>query len=81
MKGDNIIVDKSFQFGLRIVKLFLHLKQKKVERDLCSHLLRSGTSIGENIEEAVEVHPVKILFISSRLLTERHVKQDISYGY
>ena len=53
MKTDNIIVDKSFQFGLRIVKLFIHLRKVKVERELCIQLLKSGTSIGANIEESV----------------------------
>lgn len=53
MKQDNLILTKSYNFGLRIVKLYLHLKQKKVDMVLSSQLLRSGTSIGANIEEAV----------------------------
>ena len=51
MKTDNIVLEKSFQFGLRIVKLFMHLRKIKVERDLCVQLLNSGTSIGANVEE------------------------------
>ena len=53
MKTDNVILEKSFQFSLRILKLFRHLRDNKVERELCSQLLRSGTSIGANIEEAI----------------------------
>lgn len=53
MKENNVIVEKSFQFGLRIVKLFLHLREHKIERELCVQLLKSGTSIGANIEEAL----------------------------
>jgi four helix bundle protein len=53
MKTDNLIVEKSFQFSLRIVKLYAHLKKNKVEKDLALQLLRSGTSIGANIEEAI----------------------------
>ena len=53
MKTDNILLEKSFQFGLRIVKLFMHLRKIKVERDLCVQLLNSGTSIGANVEESV----------------------------
>lgn len=53
MKNDNVILEKSFQFGLRIVKLFVHLRKTKVERDLCVQLLRSGTSVGANVEESV----------------------------
>ena len=53
MKTENVIVEKSFQFALRIVKLYSLLKEKKVERDLALQLLRSGASVGANIEEAI----------------------------
>ena len=53
MKAENVILDKSFKFGLRILKLYLHLRKKKVDAGLCSQILDSGTSIGANIEEAV----------------------------
>ena len=53
MKTDNAVLDKSFRFSLRIVKLFTMLKEKKVERDLALQILRSGTSIGANVEEAM----------------------------
>ena len=53
MKEDNLIIDKTFHFGLRIIKLFEHLRKNKVERDLALQVLRSGTSIGANTEEAI----------------------------
>ena len=53
MKTENIIVEKSFQFALRVVKLYSHLREQKVERDLALQFLRSGTSIGANVEEAI----------------------------
>ncbi len=53
MKENNVIVEKSFQFGLRIVKLYMHLRKQKVERELVLQMLRSGTSIGANIEESI----------------------------
>ena len=46
-------MDKSFKFGLRVLKLYIHLKKKKVDSGLCSQILDSGTSIGANVEEAV----------------------------
>ena len=49
---DNIVVDKSFDFAVRIVKLYKYLVQKKNEYVLSKQLLRSGTSIGANIAEA-----------------------------
>jgi len=53
LKEENVILDKSFKFGLRILKLYIHLKKKKVDGGLCSQILDSGTSIGANVEEAV----------------------------
>lgn len=53
MREGNIIQDKSFKFGLRILKLFLHLKKKKIDGGLCSQVLNSGTAIGANVEEAI----------------------------
>jgi len=53
LKAENVILDKSFKFGLRILKLYIHLRKKKVDGGLCSQILDSGTSIGANVEEAV----------------------------
>ena len=53
MKQENFILTKTYNFGLRILKLYLHLRKKKVDTGLCSQLLNSGTSIGANTEEAV----------------------------
>ena len=53
MKDENIILNKSFAFALRILKLYLFLRKKKIEVVLCSQVLDSGTSIGANVEEAV----------------------------
>ncbi len=52
MKKDNIILNKSFDFAVRIVKLYRHLCDEKKEYVLSKQLLRSGTSIGANINEA-----------------------------
>ena len=50
--AENTIVSKSFQFAIRIVKLYQHLTKSKREYVLSKQLLRSGTSIGANISEA-----------------------------
>ena len=47
---DNLIVQKSKAFALRVIKLYQHL-QDKGERVMSKQLLRSGTSIGANIAE------------------------------
>ena len=52
MKLDNIILDKSFTFAIRVVKLYKYLSDEKKEYVLSKQLLRCGTSIGANINEA-----------------------------
>jgi len=47
---DNVIQDKSFQFAIKIVKLYKYLCDEKKEFVLSKQLLRSGTSVGANIE-------------------------------
>ena len=52
MEKENIIQKKSFNFALIIVSLYKEtIKQK--EYIISKQLLRSGTSIGANIEEAI----------------------------
>ncbi|MDZ7716634.1 MAG: four helix bundle protein [Balneolaceae bacterium] len=53
MKGDNAVQIKSYEFAKRIVLLYKHLTEEKKEFVLSKQLLRSGTSIGANIEEAI----------------------------
>jgi len=51
--ADSIVAQKSFQFAIRIIKLYMYLKNQKQEFILAKQLVRSGTSIGANTEEAV----------------------------
>jgi four helix bundle protein len=50
---ENIILTKSYDFALRIVRMYQHLSAEKKEFVLSKQVLRSGTSIGANIEEAI----------------------------
>ena len=50
---ENIIVVKSKAFAIRIVKLSKYLNDSKKEFVLSKQILRSGTSIGANVKEAV----------------------------
>ncbi|PUB88332.1 MAG: four helix bundle protein [gamma proteobacterium symbiont of Ctena orbiculata] len=43
---------KGFEFAVRVVNLARHLQREKKEFVLSKQVLRSGTSIGANIEEA-----------------------------
>jgi four helix bundle protein len=53
LKKDNVIQNKSFAFALRIVNLYKYLCEEKKEFILSKQLLRSGTSVGANVEEAI----------------------------
>jgi len=53
MKSDNPIQSKPYAFALRIIKLYQHLCNDKKEYTLSKQIVRSGTSIGANIEEAI----------------------------
>ena len=53
MKQENIIQDKSFAFAIRIVNLYKYLCEEKKEFVLSKQILRSGTSIGANVEESI----------------------------
>ena len=53
MKSENVIQEKSYAFAVRIVKLYKYLVDEKKEYVLSKQLLRCGTSVGANIEEAI----------------------------
>jgi len=53
MKQDNVVLNKSYDFALRIVKLYKFLTEQKKEYVLSKQMLRSGTSIGANVEETI----------------------------
>ena len=49
---ENVLIEKSIEFGARIVRLQRYLVETKHETVLAKQILRSGTSIGANINEA-----------------------------
>ena len=50
---DNVIENKSKAFAVRIVRLYQYVSKKSPEYVLHKQLLRSGTSIGANVAEAL----------------------------
>lgn len=50
---ENVIQTKSYEFALRVVQLYKYLVKEKQKYVLSKQVLRSGTSIGANIEEAI----------------------------
>ncbi len=49
----NVLLDKSFAFSVRVVNAYKDLVKDRKEFVLSKQFLRSGTSIGANIEEAI----------------------------
>ncbi len=49
---DNPIVEKTFEFSVRIVNMYKYLLKTKKEFIISKQILRSGTSIGANVSEA-----------------------------
>ena len=53
MSQDSVILNKSLKFAARIVKLYQYLSKEKHETVVSKQIIRSGTSIGANANEAV----------------------------
>jgi len=49
---ENVLKDKSYAFAVRVVKLYKYLSNEQKEFVLSKQILRSGTSVGANVEEA-----------------------------
>ena len=53
MKEENVILEKSKAFAVRVVRLYQYLNEEKKERVMSKQMLRSGTSIGANVKEGM----------------------------
>jgi len=71
---DNVLVDKSFKFAVRIVNLYKYLINNKKEFVLSKQLLRCGTSIGANIHESQDAQS-KLDFISKLSISLKEAKE------
>ena len=60
---NNVLLDKSKLFAIRIVNLYKYLCNDKKEYILSKQILRSGTSIGANVKESIYAQS-KLDFIS-----------------
>ena len=52
-KEENIVAQKSYMFSVRCVNLYKYLSEEKHDSVIGKQLLRSGTSIGANVKEAL----------------------------
>lgn len=53
MAQNSILLEKSLHFAARIVKLYQYLSKQKHETVISKQIIRSGTSIGANANEAI----------------------------
>ena len=72
---ENVIVDKSFAFSIRIVKLHQYLTHEKKEYVLSKQLLRCGTSIGANVNEAQAAQSKKD-FIAKMSISSKEARES-----
>ncbi|PRX51919.1 four helix bundle protein [Salegentibacter salegens] len=73
MKSENIIVDKTFKFSLDIISLFKKLQEER-EFIISRQLLKSATSIGANVEEAIAAQS-KRDFISKMSIASKEARE------
>ena len=70
----NPILKKSFEFGVAIIKLSKNIRVKYREYSLADQLLRSGTSIGANANEAV-IGSSKKDFINKMSISHKEARE------
>ena len=73
MERENVVLDKSFAFAVRIVRLYKYLCSKK-EYVLSKQLLRCGTSIGANVNEA-QAGQSKADFIAKMSIASKEARE------
>ena len=74
MAKENIIIDKTFEFSLRIIELYKYLTIEKKEYILSKQLLKSATSIGANVEEATAAQSRKD-FLSKMSIASKEARE------
>jgi four helix bundle protein len=76
--NENPVLDKSFNFALRIIKLYKYLTEEKREFVLSKELLVSGTNIGKHVKEAVnaETRAVFIRILVGIITSSRLFKRQ-----
>ncbi len=75
MRDDNLIRKKTYDFALEIIKLYKFLTSKN-EFVLSKQILRCGTSIGANVEEAQAAQSRKD-FMSKLSITSKEARETL----
>lgn len=75
MKDNNIVQIKSYDFAIHIVKLYQYMISEHKEYSLSKQILRSGTSVGANVEEAIGTQSNKD-FISKMTIAYKETRES-----
>lgn len=75
-KKENILLDNSFAFAIRIVRLYNYLIAEKKEYVLSKQLLRSGTAVGSLVREAQNAES-KADFIHKLAIAQKECDETI----
>lgn len=70
---ESILRDKSYNFALRVIKLYQFIVEKK-EFVLSKQILRSGTSIGANVEEGNQAQSKANFVHKLSIAQKKHLK-------
>ena len=54
MTQDNVLVDKTIAFAIRMTNCYKYLLEEKKEYIMSKQMFRSGTSIGANVHEGIQ---------------------------
>jgi four helix bundle protein len=73
---ESLVYNKAFKFAIRIVNLYRHLSKEKNEYTISKQLLRSGTSIGANIKEAVQASSKKDFLMKMNIALKEASETD-----
>ena len=78
--SNSIIREKSFQFSLKVISLYKDLISQG-EYVISKQLLKSGTSIGANVEEALAGQTKKDFYIKWPFLQKKPGRPDIGFCF
>jgi len=73
---ENVLKKKSFDFALRIVKMYKYLQDEKKEFIMSKQLMRSGTSVSAMIREA-EFAESKTDFVHKMAIAQKEINETI----
>lgn len=71
---ENVIKNKSFEFAIRVVKLYQFLCEQQREYVLSKQLLRSGTSVGAMVREAEHAETKKD-FVHKMAIAQKEINE------